>query len=286
MNGLRNARLARIGSTVALAAMLGVTAFAPGFSAPSVPPENLAAQLSTDAVSTAADTYIHAGTPALGDSYIHTDAVKKQLTKCYVKDGSNNSALVEAWKLPQNGVSYYVNTSSIPSYLDQSQVLGAIQAAANAWGQAGAPRMQFAGTVSDAGTINDGRNTISFGLTLPDTASVATMRIAGGVVAEADIVLDITNPWSTNPGAAGECGGDPTKWDIQNVMTHEFGHWIGAAHVPWLLNNNYVHRTMFPFIAPGELQKRSPTAGDIASIPASAPITTNGIFTRAGDDDG
>ena len=51
-------------------------------------------------------------------------------------------------------------------------------------------------------------------------------------VESASIVMDETNPWSTNTGVTGFCGGDPSKYDVQNVLTHEFGHWVGAKHAP------------------------------------------------------
>ena len=47
------------------------------------------------------------------------------------------------------------------------------------------------------------------------------------------------------------------------------------------------HRTMYPEIQAGELQKRSLTAGDIASIPLQSLFSTfSGTISRAGDDDG
>ena len=275
-------RLASLAGTAVLALGLGLAALLPVLSPAT------ATAFPQDAFVSAAP----AGSLIQPGDLIHTDAIRKSGVACHVKNGSNNTARTEAWRLPASGLAYQVNTASFPLYLNSSQTLTAITNAATAWTAAGAPALTYAGTTATNGTIGDGANTIGFadlsGLNLGPVASVATMLIRSGVVVEADVVLDATNLWSTNPQASGECGGDPLRYDVQNAMTHEFGHWIGAAHTPLIDVSGYNHRTMYPVIDPGELQKRSPTPGDIASIPSQsvAPSSFSGTVSRSGDDDG
>lgn len=270
--GIRKSKMkiVRFGSGAVLAAVLGIGSFVP-----TLPPP---APISID------DTIVASG------EYIHVDYAKKKLL-CEPKKDASSHALIELWQLPKEGLTYKVNTASIPADLDASQTVGAIAAAAATWTSAGARPITAAGTVTSAGDINDETNTVSFGIIpRPDAVGMAIMRVSNGVVVEADIVLDATSPWAVNPINATGCTGIEGKFDVQNLMTHELGHWVGAKHPrdndERDGNNGNKWRTMYSDIAPGELHKRTLTAGDIASIPSGTPSSFSGTVTRAGDDDG
>lgn len=72
---------------------------------------------------------------------------------------------------------------------------------------------------------------------------------------DSDTVFNSYYTWSTS----GEAG----KYDVQNVMTHEFGHWL-------VLNDLYgggdTEKTMYGYVSTGETKKRSLDADDINGI--------------------
>lgn len=65
------------------------------------------------------------------------------------------------------------------------------------------------------------------------------------------VSLDKDEPWSI--------GSTPTAFDIQNIVTHEFGHVAGLAHVGAPKD---VCLTMYPYADYGEIQKRTLGLGD------------------------
>ena len=260
----RTSSIARIAGGVALAAIVGLSNHVPAVQAPT-------------------------GSPGAGGDYIHVDYAKKKLL-CEPRGIASTTPLVEQWQMPAGGLTYHVNTASFPFGLlgpSDDQTLAAIASAASAWTSAGAPAISFGGTTSNGSNSNDGINSISFGATQLGSVGMATVRVSNGLVQEADIVLDALSLWAANLTAATGCDGALGKFDLQAVMTHEFGHWVGAKHPQDDTLGGSKWRSMFSDIAPGELYKRTLTAGDIASIPgASTSNTFSGTVTRAGDDDG
>ncbi|HTQ07147.1 MAG TPA: matrixin family metalloprotease [Polyangiaceae bacterium] len=75
---------------------------------------------------------------------------------------------------------------------------------------------------------------------------------------------------------------DPLKTvdDLQAVLTHECGHFLGLSHDP--VNTS----TMFPEYSPGELYQRNPGADDIAGIcdiyPPGQDVDTSHCLPRHG----
>jgi hypothetical protein len=75
---------------------------------------------------------------------------------------------------------------------------------------------------------------------------VATKEIVGFTM-----IIDKDEPWSI--------GSTPSTLDVQNTVTHEFGHaaWLGHVRAP-----QDACLTMYPFVALGEIQKRTLGLGD------------------------
>ncbi|WP_048138926.1 matrixin family metalloprotease [Methanosarcina horonobensis] len=63
--------------------------------------------------------------------------------------------------------------------------------------------------------------------------------------------------WSTS----GESG----KYDVQNIDTHEFGHWLSLG------DTSNTEATMYKYANLGETKKRSLTSDDIAGIRSIYP---------------
>ena len=85
-------------------------------------------------------------------------------------------------------------------------------------------------------------------------------------IVDVDTIMNSTDPWSVNTGFTGnpDTGlGNPTAYDVQNIMTHEAGHWL-------MLEDLYQWKTqkltMYGYGALGELQKRTLGAGDELGI--------------------
>jgi hypothetical protein len=75
-------------------------------------------------------------------------------------------------------------------------------------------------------------------------------------------------PWSINDPTLGDCGGDPASYDVQNVATHEFGHWVGLGDI---YDPNDSELTMYGYGALGELKKDTLATGDTIGINTVAP---------------
>lgn len=209
------------------------------------------------------------------------DFIKKG-SVCAPPTGTNNMTVFEhGYALPEGGITFLVNTSTFPTELNEQDAMAAIQVAANTWNAAANTTLITIGgtTTAKARTSSDGLNVISFGSSKSGSIAATFAFVVEGQVVEADVTLSQGFLWSTNQGLteknAGPCGGNPLAKDLQSVMTHEFGHVVGASHPSATAAFN--HRTMYPFIANGELFKRTLTRGDTESIPTTvAAASTSG----------
>ncbi|MFC1992123.1 hypothetical protein ACFLVC_05340 [Chloroflexota bacterium] len=85
-------------------------------------------------------------------------------------------------------------------------------------------------------------------------------------IIEVDTMMNSTLQWSLNDGFMGDPNidlGDTEAYDVQNIMTHEAGHWL-------MLEDLYQWKTqkltMYGYGAKGELQKRTLGEGDELGI--------------------
>ncbi|HEX2227921.1 MAG TPA: hypothetical protein VHM64_12335, partial [Candidatus Binatia bacterium] len=85
-------------------------------------------------------------------------------------------------------------------------------------------------------------------------------RISGEVL-EVDTLFNKRYPWANFTGSD-ECQKSldaPDAYDLQNIATHEFGHWAGLDD---LFENTDKDLTMYGFGAGGEIKKRTLETGD------------------------
>jgi hypothetical protein len=88
-----------------------------------------------------------------------------------------------------------------------------------------------------------------------------------GEVVEVDMVFNKRHPWAVFPDSP-ECQSSPVAYDLKNVATHEFGHWVGLED---LFDDADRDLTMYGFSAGGEVKKRTLGTGDISGRNALEP---------------
>lgn len=81
-----------------------------------------------------------------------------------------------------------------------------------------------------------------------------------GEVVEVDTVFNKRHPWAVFPNSP-ECQSSPDAYDLQNIATHEFGHWVGLDD---LFDDSDKDLTMYGFAGGGEVKKRTLGSGDIS----------------------
>lgn len=82
-------------------------------------------------------------------------------------------------------------------------------------------------------------------------------------IVEADIALGTEYPWLQNDisGDPNLDQGDAGYMDVQNIATHEFGHFVGLGDI-----RQDSQQTMYAFGDYAEVKKRSLESGDIAGV--------------------
>lgn len=186
--------------------------------------------------------------------------------------GSGNSTFSGYWHTTPN---YYINISSYPRYASSTDWRTRITNASSVW-RLGTNRCgygnltsrtgrsltyvgdtsRFAG-ISDSNICSgaDGASVVSGG-DLPGSGGYgATLgsncRYGSSInnsITESDIKMDGYNvPWIA-PGTP--CNG--SQWDLYSVLVHEFGHFLGMAHVS---ESTYPTLVMSPQIGPCEYNR-------------------------------
>jgi len=139
----------------------------------------------------------------------------------------------------------------------------------------------------------DGLNVIEWGRTAhigPSVVAVVSFLFFtdSGDMVEADMRFNQDLSWCSNVGLIGDPDdlvGDTTCFDVQNIATHEGGHFV--AGFTDLIGTNEENLTMFGITAQGEVKKRTLALGDELSIAIAYPPGPNIAPTAdAGPDQG
>ncbi len=168
------------------------------------------------------------------------------------------------WKTTE---SYKINPTNSQG-LSQELIVNSTDAADANWDNQVAFNIFGTGTVDYSASYNngnlDGNNTLSFG-SISNTGAIAVTTVwgyFGGPVQtreliEWDMLLDqVDFQW-------GDATLDPTKMDVQNIITHEIGHSAGMGD---LYQIQCAPQTMYGYSTEGETSKRDLDSGDITGI--------------------
>lgn len=158
-------------------------------------------------------------------------------------------------------VSYWINDRGSPQISNGSD-FPAVNAAFQTWQSIPSANISFKyqGTTATRSVAQDGLNIVTFSddsSPLGSTVLAATFSFYGTVngqftTLDADIAFNPAFQWSTS----GETG----KYDIQSVLTHEIGHFLGLDHSP------LISSVMVPFGALGLADQRTLLYDDIAGV--------------------
>jgi hypothetical protein len=152
---------------------------------------------------------------------------------------------------------YLINPAN-KYHFSASDVVKAITASADTWdAQTGAIVFSYSGTADLKAGKRDGYNVVSWGNYKKGVLAVTYLWRSGTNIVETDTLINELYEWSLSDGAG--------KMDLQNIMTHEFGHWCG-------LDDLYADKdywlTMYGYSDYGETYKRTLGLGDTLGLKA------------------
>jgi hypothetical protein len=177
---------------------------------------------------------------------------------------------IAGWHLPAAGITWKLNESSVPASVGASFARTAIADSFATWHGADSGKIFFdGGTTKVKAAKFDGTNAILWKRLQPSTIGVTYVwyYTATDEVAEVDTAFNSRYPWRIFNGT-GDCSTQFDAYDVQDIATHEFGHWVGLDD---RYNDADKDLTMYGFGAGGELKKRTLGIGDIDGANAVAP---------------
>ena len=188
-------------------------------------------------------------------------SVELKVVVTYAMPPTDNSMTNRDYKLLRyhsySTINYYVNAAN--SYgLSASAVVNTITTSTNTWDvQTKYQVFSYKGTTSRMAGTYDGYNVISWGSYSAGVIAVTMSWVSGRRVLEVDCLMNTYYGWSLS--------GEPGKMDVQNIMTHELGHFCGLAD---LYKNTDYWLTMYGYSDFHETYKQTLGLGDILGLRA------------------
>jgi len=183
---------------------------------------------------------------------------------CDPEEGYTTGYATAGWKLP-GPVVYHVNYSTVPSTV--SDVKTAIANSFNAWKFGGVSFSEGTATAA-RGAKYDGENVVVWG-NVPSGAIAVTYTWYNsntGMAVECDTVMAKSLPWKYTPVSNPDSScADLYYYDVQDILTHEVGHWMGLADLYATANHDL---TMYGYGDKGEVKKDSLESGDLDGLNA------------------
>jgi len=175
-----------------------------------------------------------------------------------------------------SGIHWNRNDLPVPYYINENctlEELQAVRASFQTWEDDPESSMDYTyrGTTTRGNESLDGYNVVSWQpIDGPDGTLAQTaywFDRSTKLMTEFDIVFDEDETWSTT--------GEPGKFDVQNVGTHEVGHTLVLED---LYDSADSEQTMYGYSLLGETEKRTLEAGDLAGIRYIYPMP-NPVYT-------
>ena len=199
--------------------------------------------------------------------------------------GSGSAPVYLSWS--SDTVTYVINdqTSSALANIEAgSDPISAVRRSFQNWGDVETSRLAptYGGTTSATSAGYDGSNVVTFvdtGFAYNGALAVAQYwySTSTGEIVEADVVFNPSVNWSTMSGAS-------NVYDIEEVGTHEVGHFFGLAH------SGSMSATMYPYGKDGSQTERRLDSDDITGMSEIYPKPSfqnqlgaiSGTVTRGG----
>jgi hypothetical protein len=177
------------------------------------------------------------------------------------------------WDLTKypNGVPYIINPKfAVKKHgLAESDVVAEVKASLEAWDAVVTVELynDFPTVDNKAQPKLDYKNVITWRRLKPEIVAVATIWYysATGEIVDADIKLNWGYKWGIDLDDEGTEYTLTDAFDIQNIVTHEAGHWSGLDDI---YDTTYWAMTMYGYTGYGETIKISLEPGDIAGVQA------------------
>lgn len=173
----------------------------------------------------------------------------------------DSSAVVPAtgWKLPQNWT-YSLNPNSVPSTVGGANLATITANGFSDWQLASGNKISFtrnADTTTSRQSY-DGQNVIAWGRTSGSALAVTYIRYNSNTKVVVDVDTIVNKSFSWRWSSQENCAYSGV-YDAEDILTHEFGHWIGLDDT---YDNSFKDNTMYGYGSVQEVKKNTLTTGD------------------------
>ncbi len=205
--------------------------------------------------------------------FIHRPKVieHSHLGACTATASDSSDFGLTGWHLPSGGITWKLQESTAPPNIGPAAALAVLQTSFAAWsGADSGEQFAYGGATGVKRAKRDGTSAVLWGKLGKGTiaATYVWFSTVTHEAVEIDMVFNKKHPWAVFSDGGGECQSDPDAYDLQNIATHEIGHWVGLDD---LYDDADADLTMYGFGAGGELKKRTLASGDVAGALAVAP---------------